>query len=140
LSGVTVDSPIMQEEIFGPILPLVSYKHIDDALKTIQSKEKPLALYIFSEDEERVEEILRNTTAGGTCVNSLVVHLANHNLPFGGVGQSGQGNYHGFYGFRALSHERAVLTQGVVDVLKYFYPPYSERVKKLIYFATKHIS
>ncbi len=140
LSGVTENSPIMQEEIFGPILPMVTFKKIEDALRIIQGKEKPLALYIFSEDEDRVEEILNNTTAGGSCVNSLIVHLANHNLPFGGIGNSGQGNYHGFYGFRALSHERAVLTQGAVDVLKFFYPPYSERVKKLIYLATKHIS
>ncbi len=137
LSGVLEDSPIMREEIFGPILPILTFSSLDDAIRIIQSKEKPLALYIFSSDKATVEHILSNTTAGGTCVNSVVIHLANPDLPFGGVGNSGMGNYHGLYGFRSLSHERAVLRQGRFDSLKNFYPPYIESVNKMIRFAMK---
>ncbi|MBI1747066.1 MAG: aldehyde dehydrogenase family protein [Acidobacteria bacterium] len=140
LVNVSEDSPIMKEEIFGPILPVITFSRLEEALEIIQRKEKPLALYIFSEDRRAVELIMKNTTAGGTCVNSTVIHLANHNLPFGGIGQSGMGNYHGFFGFRNLSHERAVLCQGPFDVLKQFYPPYTERVKKLIQMATRFLS
>ncbi len=139
LTNVTAQSPIMREEIFGPILPILTYRSLDEALALIQSKDKPLALYIFSNDKHRVEEILKNTTAGGSCVNSLAVHLANPNLPFGGVGTSGMGNYHGFFGFKTFSHERAVLRQGAIDMVKMFYPPYTPRIKKMIQFLTKHL-
>ncbi|MBI2566099.1 MAG: aldehyde dehydrogenase family protein [Candidatus Schekmanbacteria bacterium] len=139
LSGVTPTSPIMREEIFGPILPILSFSSLEEAIEVVRAREKPLALYIFSQDENNVENILRNTTAGGTCVNSLIVHLANTNLPFGGVGNSGMGNYHGFFGFRSLSHERAVLRQGFPDSLKFFYPPYTPRVKKMIELAMRYI-
>lgn len=140
LSHVTDDSPIMKEEIFGPILPILTYRTLDDALRIIHKREKPLALYIFADDQEKVEEILKNTTAGGTCINTLIVHLANSDLPFGGIGHSGMGNYHGHYGFRAFSHERAVLRQGKIDTLKMFYPPYTPKVKKMIEWATKYLS
>jgi aldehyde dehydrogenase (NAD+) len=140
LSGVTDDSPIMKEEIFGPILPIVTYKNLGEALAIIRKREKPLALYIFSENQASIDKILKNTTAGGTCINSLMIHLANTNLPFGGVGQSGMGNYHGFYGFRTFSHERAVLRQGKLDMIKMFYPPYTKRVRNTITWITKHLS
>ena len=137
LTDVREDSPIMQEEIFGPILPMVSFKTLDEAIRVIRSKEKPLALYIFAKDGDVVEELLKSTTAGGTCVNSVTIHLANPDLPFGGVGHSGMGNYHGFFGFRSLSHERAVLRQGMFDSLRNFYPPYTDKVKKLMNFTMK---
>ncbi|MEK7288314.1 MAG: aldehyde dehydrogenase family protein, partial [Elusimicrobiota bacterium] len=117
LTGVSEQSPIMREEIFGPVLPILSYRTLNDVFRIIRSKDKPLALYIFSHNDQTIEKILANTTAGGTCVNSLIVHLANTNLPFGGVGASGMGNYHGYYGFKTFSHERAVLRQGWPDSL-----------------------
>jgi aldehyde dehydrogenase (NAD+) len=140
LTNVTPDSPIMKEEIFGPILPVLKYRSLDEAIELIRSKDKPLALYIFSKDKARINEILKRTTAGGSCVNSLAIHLANPNLPFGGVGTSGMGNYHGFFGFKTFSHERAVLRQGAIDTLRFFYPPYTPRLKKIIRFLTKHLS
>ncbi len=139
LTGVKEDNPIMKDEIFGPILPILTYKSLDDAIALIRRKDKPLALYIFSEHDQHIDHILKSTTAGGTCVNNLAIHLANPNLPFGGVGTSGMGNYHGFFGFKTFSHERAVLTQGRLDLLKMFYPPYTPRLKKMIQFITKHL-
>lgn len=139
LSHVTEHSPIMREEIFGPILPIITYQNLRDVFRIIHARPKPLSLYIFSGNRRAIEEILSNTTAGGTCINSLIIHLANADLPFGGVGQSGMGNYHGAYGFRTFSHERAVLRQGKIDMLKYFYPPYTRRVKKMIELGTKYL-
>lgn len=139
LTDVTASSPIMQEEIFGPILPIITFKDLEEPIRYIQAGEKPLALYIFSNSKEAAQRILQNTSSGGTCVNSTIIHLANPNLPFGGVGQSGMGNYHGFYGFRTLSHERAVLTQKSPDTLKLFYPPYTEKVKKIILKAIRYL-
>ncbi|MGK5084198.1 aldehyde dehydrogenase family protein [Bdellovibrionota bacterium FG-1] len=140
LSNVNEKSAIMKEEIFGPILPMITFKTLDEAIRIIQGKEKPLALYIFSSSTDSIEHVLQNTTAGGTCVNSLILHLANPDLPFGGVGNSGMGSYHGFFGFRALSHERAVLRQGCIDTLQLFYPPYTSRVRSLIQLAIRWLS
>jgi len=128
LVDVAPDAPIMAEEIFGPILPILTFTALDEALALIHAREKPLALYVFSRDEANIERVLSRTTAGGTAVNTVVLHLTNPNLPFGGVGQSGMGSYHGLFGFRSLSHERAVLRQGRVDTLKTFYPPYTDRM------------
>ena len=140
LSNVTENSPIMKEEIFGPILPLLTYERLDEAIRVIQSRPKPLALYIFSREEKNVEQILRQTGAGGSCVNSLIIHLANPDLPFGGAGESGMGNYHGFFGFRTFSHERAVLHQGRIDSLRFFYPPYTRWVRTLIRLALRFLA
>lgn len=140
LSGVSPTSPIMQDEIFGPVLPILTFQSLDQLVHMIRSRESPLALYIFSNSKSNIDYLLNNTTAGGTCVNSLVIHLANPELPFGGVGHSGMGNYHGFFGFRTLSHERSVLKQGKIDTLKWFYPPYTKRLKRLIEIAAKRLS
>ncbi len=140
LTGVKDDSPIMKEEIFGPILPVLTWEKLEEAYSMIRKRPKPLALYIFSKDNERVEKILQETTAGGSCVNNLVIHLANSNLPFGGVGLSGMGNYHGFFGFKTFSHERAVLSQGPIDSLKTFYPPYTGFLRKLIGWMIRHVA
>jgi aldehyde dehydrogenase (NAD+) len=124
LTGVGVDSPIMEEEIFGPILPVIAYADLDDALARIRPLGKPLALYVFSRDRRTVEHVLASTTAGGTAVNAAMTQYGNPHLPFGGVGASGQGSYHGFAGFRALSHERAVLWQGRPSLSRFLFPPY----------------
>ncbi|HET9620944.1 MAG TPA: aldehyde dehydrogenase family protein [Kofleriaceae bacterium] len=132
LSNVTADHAVMSEEIFGPILPVLTYKSFDEVAPFVTARDKPLALYVFGKDQARISSVLSETTAGGSCVNNTLIHFVNHNLPFGGVGPSGQGSYHGFYGFKAFSHERAVLRQGRADMLKQVYPPYNAKVAKMI--------
>ena len=137
LTDVGPDAPVMAEEIFGPILPILTYKQLDDVPPLITARDKPLALYVFAEDQRAIDAILDGTTAGGTCINNAMLHFANPNLPFGGVGASGTGSYHGVHGFRAFSHERAVLRQGRVDVLKTVYPPYGPKVTRMVKWMVK---
>jgi aldehyde dehydrogenase (NAD+) len=132
LTGVTPDAAVMGEEIFGPILPVLTYDKLEDVPGFITARDKPLALYVFAEDQGAIDTVIERTTAGGSCINNAVIHFANTNLPFGGVGPSGTGNYHGYYGFKAFSHERAVLKQGRMDMLKSVYPPYGPKVTKMI--------
>ncbi|HEX7243728.1 MAG TPA: aldehyde dehydrogenase family protein [Longimicrobiaceae bacterium] len=131
LSGATWEMPVMGEEIFGPILPVLTFGSLDEALERINARPKPLALYVFARSRPVVERVLSGTSAGGTVVNHVVLHLANPDLPFGGVGESGQGSYHGRFGFRTFSHERAVLVQGRFSAAKWLYPPYTERVRRM---------
>jgi aldehyde dehydrogenase (NAD+) len=132
LTGVTPDAPIMAEEIFGPILPILTYKQLADVPAFVTARDKPLALYVFSSDRHAIDGVIAGTTAGGTCVNSTLIHFANPNLPFGGVGPSGVGSYHGVWGFKAFSHERAVLEQGRIDALKTVYPPYGAKAERML--------
>ncbi|HSE47741.1 MAG TPA: aldehyde dehydrogenase family protein [Terriglobales bacterium] len=132
VSGVAPDSPLMRDEIFGPILPVVTYQTLDEALLLIRSRPAPLALYVFSRDREPLERVLRETSAGATVWNTTLLHFGNHNLPFGGVGASGMGNYHGWFGFRAFSHERAVLRQTRLSMLRRLFPPYTDTTRKLL--------
>lgn len=132
LTHVKPDAPVMAEEIFGPILPVLTYKKLDEVPPFITARDKPLALYMFGTDQRAIDSVIDNTTAGGTCINNAMIHFANPNLPFGGVGPSGVGSYHGYHGFRAFSHERAVLQQGRADLLKSLYPPYGPKVSKMI--------
>lgn len=125
--------PIMKEEIFGPILPVITYQKIEEVLSFIQSNPKPLALYIFSKKKEFIEYILKKTTSGGVAINQVVLHLANPHLPFGGIGHSGQGSYHGHFGFKAFSHERSVLVQGPFTLTGLYFPPYSTAFSKLAF-------
>ncbi|MGZ3789371.1 MAG: aldehyde dehydrogenase family protein [Bacteriovorax sp.] len=129
----TLKSPIMEDEIFGPILPVIPYRNIDEVLAHIQSNPKPLALYIFSKQKKFIRNVLRSTTSGGAVVNHVVLHLANPRLPFGGVGHSGQGSYHGHFGFKAFSHERSVLRQGKFSLISLYFPPYSGALSKLAF-------
>jgi aldehyde dehydrogenase (NAD+) len=108
LTDVTPGMKIMQEEIFAPLLPVMTYENIEDAISFISSRDKPLALYIYSDEQDTVERVLRRTSSGGVTVNGVFSHYLESRLPFGGVNQSGMGNYHGYFGFRAFSHERAV--------------------------------
>lgn len=130
LSGVTWEMPVMEEEIFGPVLPVLAYRSLDEALERVAGRPKPLALYLFARDRAVAEHVLRRTSAGGTVVNDVVIHLANPDLPFGGVGESGQGSYHGRFGFRTFSHERAVLVRGRFSPAHLLHPPYTERVRR----------
>ena len=131
LSGVRPDAPVMREEIFGPILPVLAVESTDEALAFVNARPKPLALYLFSRDGRTTDRVLRGTTAGGTIVNHVICHLANPDLPFGGVGESGQGSYHGLAGFRAFSHERAVLHAGRWSLAPLYYPPYGPRMRRI---------
>lgn len=126
-------SPVMQEEIFGPVLPLLTFRETDEAVAFVNDREKPLALYYFG-PEERGREVLRRTTSGGACLNDTVVHVANNSLPFGGVGNSGMGSYHGRRSFDAFSHRRAVVTTPVQPDPPFRYMPYRmfRWVKKIL--------
>lgn len=124
LTHISPAMPVMQEELFGPILPVLTFEDVQEVIHYIQSHDKPLALYCFSDDKAFQEKLLKQTSSGGLVFNQVLAHLANHHLPFGGVGGSGQGNYHGEFGFRALSHERAVMRQSRFGLLSLYFPPY----------------
>ena len=108
LTGVTPQMKILQEEIFAPIIPVMTYETIDQAIDYIDQRDKPLALYVFSPDEANVDKVLKRTSSGGVTVNGVFSHYLENRLPFGGVNGSGMGSYHGYFGFKAFSHERAV--------------------------------
>ncbi len=136
LKNVSPDAPVMQSEIFGPILPVLPVKDMDEALQFVRNREKPLAFYVFSEDNAVVEKALSQSTSGGACVNETMNHLAIPGLPFGGVGNSGMGKYHGEWGFREFSNARAVLDHATNFDPDLRYPPYAgeklARMKKLM--------
>ena len=117
-------SEAMQDEIFGPVLPMVRYNDIDQVLAAVNAKEKPLALYFFSSDAAAAEKVLSTTTSGGAVVNDCMMHLANPSLPFGGVGHSGMGCYHGKFSFDSFSHKKAVLKKSTFGDVPARYPPY----------------
>jgi len=108
LTDVTPDMAILQEEIFGPVLPVMTYDDLDEAIEYIERRDKPLALYVYSPDQDNIDRILKRTSSGGVTVNGVFSHYLENNLPFGGVNGSGMGSYHGHFGFKAFSHERAV--------------------------------
>ena len=124
IDHVDVDSPIMQEEIFGPIFPIVTFRTTDEAIHFVQEREKPLALYYFSESKQSIRKVLKHTSSGGTCINDTIMHIANEKLPFGGVGASGMKAYHGKESFRVFSHYRAVVTTTTRLDLPFRYMPY----------------
>jgi aldehyde dehydrogenase (NAD+) len=122
LDNISGDARIMQEEIFGPLLPIVPFEHLDDVIARINAAPKPLALYMWSRNKANIRSVLKKTSAGGTCINNSVIQYIHGHLPFGGINNSGIGNAHGVYGFRAFSHERAVL-QTLISSNWLFYPP-----------------
>jgi len=111
LTDVTPDMQIMQEEIFAPIVPVMTYKNLDEVIQFISGRAKPLALYIYSNNRDTIDKVLTRTSSGGVTINGFFSHYLENQLPFGGVNQSGMGSYHGFFGFKAFSHERAVYIQ-----------------------------
>jgi len=118
------DSEIMKDEIFGPILPIVEVKNVNEAINYINSRPKPLGLYVFTNNSKLAKQVLDSTSSGGACVNDVIMHCGNPNLPFGGVGTSGMGNYHGRYGFETFSHKKAVYVKSGNDP-SLRYPPYT---------------
>ncbi|MFN3529548.1 MAG: aldehyde dehydrogenase family protein [Bacteroidia bacterium] len=140
ISGVNDQMRIMHEEIFGPILPVVGVKHSQEAVHYINDHPKPLALYIFSRNDYKNRQILAQTSSGGSCINDLVVHITNPDLPFGGINQSGIGHYHGEAGFRTFSHSRSVFSQfNWFNINRFIYPPYTPTKSKLIAWLLKII-
>ena len=134
IDHVDVNSPIMQEEIFGPIFPIVTFSTTEEAIRFVTDREKPLALYYFGESKKNIRNVLKHTSSGGACINDTIMHIANENLPFGGVGQSGMSAYHGKESFKVFSHHRAVVTTPTWLDLPFRYMPYKffKFVKKLL--------
>ncbi|WP_400193206.1 aldehyde dehydrogenase family protein [Hymenobacter sp. B81] len=140
LSQVAPDSRLMQEEIFGPLLPVLSFGSLMQAADFVNQRPRPLALYVFSRSTAQQQYLLEHIPAGGACVNETILHLGHPELPFGGVGNSGLGKTHGRYGFLQFSNEKAVLRQRVGrTALKAFYPPYTPQVRKLIDWLLRYL-
>ncbi|MCU0686521.1 MAG: coniferyl aldehyde dehydrogenase [Polyangiaceae bacterium] len=134
LQGVRDDMAVMQEEIFGPLLPVVSYRRLEDAIDYVNDRPRPLALYCFSDDRAAVRRVLDNTTSGGATINETMLHVAQADLPFGGVGPSGMGHYHGRDGFLTFSKSKGVFYQGPVDTGALLRAPYGMVIERLLGF------
>ncbi|KAI7278337.1 aldehyde dehydrogenase [Hortaea werneckii] len=119
----------MADEIFGPILPVMGYRHLDDAVQMINSRPKPLALYLFTEDRHAEAEVLNRVSFGGGCINDTITHVANHHLPFGGVGNAGMGAYHGKYSFDLFSHAKSVMSKSTKVNIPIVFPPYGNKLR-----------
>mgnify|MGYP000100126430 FL=1 len=134
LKNVTDDMKAMQEEIFGPVLPVKTYGHIDEAIEYVNEHDRPLGLYYFGQNADEREKVLTKTISGGVTVNDVIFHVSMEDLPFGGVGPSGMGSYHGVEGFREFSHARSIYTQPKIDVAKLggFKPPYGPATEKAV--------
>ena len=140
LSGVNSSTKISREEIFGPILVVVSYEKIDQIIEDLINKPKPLALFIFSQQKKRINYILKNLSSGTVALNSTSIQFLHHELPFGGVNNSGIGKTHGYFGFLDFSNQRAVLKQkNGLTAFKFFRPPYTDFTKRLVKVVMKYI-
>jgi len=131
IDGITGSEPIMEEEIFGPLLPVIVYDDLSEALEFVNSRPKPLALYFFSRDKARQERVLAGTSSGGGCINDTVVHFTVSGLPFGGVGDSGMGKYHGKASFDTFTHDRSVIRNNFLVDVFLRYPPYKDHLRWL---------
>lgn len=131
LSGKNLDLKLMQEEIFGPVLPVIPFSTLEGAIEIINQRAKPLAVYIFSNSRQNIQKISKMTSSGGVCINEVTIQFIHPNLPFGGVRESGFGNAHGYFGFKTFSHERAFLKGSRWNPLKLLYPPYTSFKEKL---------
>jgi coniferyl-aldehyde dehydrogenase len=129
---VTDDMTILREEIFGPLLPVKTYRELDEVIDYVNAKDRPLGFYVFTNDRARVEKLLYATISGGVTINNCMLHVAQHDLPFGGIGASGMGQYHGFEGFVEFSKMRPVFTSPRLSLLSLFYPPYKPRHRRLV--------
>jgi len=131
MDNVTYDDAIMGEEIFGPIMPILTFAKVDNLLEIFKSQEKPLAFYLFIKNQKEARRIMDLVSYGGGCINDTIMHLTNDKLPFGGIGRSGMGSYHGQKSFEAFSHEKSVLKKQKME-LQLKYPPYNEKKKSFI--------
>ena len=132
--GVTDEMRIAHEEIFGPILPIFPYRDIDDAIDYVNARPRPLALYYFGGNDADRRKVLDRTTSGNVTVNGTIMHVGQDDLPFGGVGESGMGKYHGIEGFRTLSHPKGVYVQGRWNSITLLHAPFGRRADALLNF------
>jgi aldehyde dehydrogenase (NAD+) len=132
LQNISFEDEIMEDEIFGPILPVISFTHIDETINYVKSRPKPLSCYIYSKNNATVNRLLNELSFGGGAVNDSIMHLVNERMPFGGVGESGIGNYHGKYGFDTFTHYKSILDKGTWFEPNIKYPPYTNKKLKLI--------
>ena len=137
MKGVTLSDPIMHDEIFGPILPILSVQDLSEAKAIVQAFEKPLALYLFSADRSEQDDVISSLSFGGGCINDTLIHTANPHLPFGGVGQSGSGAYHGHHSFNTFSHQKSIVLQKNAVDLPIRYNPWNSTKERLIRFLVK---
>ena len=131
MTGISWDDAVMQEEIFGPILPILPFDDLDNVISTLQNKSKPLALYFFSTNNSNQKKVIRNLRFGGGCINDTVAHLGNSALPFGGIGNSGFGQYHGKTSFDTFTHSKSIMKKSNWLDLSLRYPPYEGKLKWL---------
>jgi coniferyl-aldehyde dehydrogenase len=131
LWNVSDQMTVMREEIFGPVLPVVTYRSLDEAIAYVNARPRPLALYYFDYNSKRIESVLARTTSGGVTVNDTILHIAQNDLPFGGVGPSGMGSYHGFDGFLTFSKKKGVFVQSRFTTLGLLRPPYGELARRV---------
>ena len=132
LTNVSFEDKVMEEEIFGPVLPVIAFDNLDDTVEKVKSLPKPLALYVFSKSKADVQKIHNEISFGGGCINDTVMHFVNPNLPLGGVGSSGTGSYHGYAGFKTFSHFKSILKKPFWYEPKLKYVPYTDKKFKLI--------
>jgi coniferyl-aldehyde dehydrogenase len=135
---VTDDMVIMQEEIFGPLLPVKTYRTLDEVIAYVNAKDRPLGFYVFTDDKAVEERLLYSTISGGVTVNNFMLHVAQHDMPFGGIGPSGMGHYHGYEGFLEFSKLRPVFTNPRFSLLHLFYPPYTAKHRRLLDLLIKY--
>lgn len=133
ITDVSDEMTLMQDEIFGPLLPIIGYETLADAIEYINDRPRPLALYIMSFDTTVQQSVLNNTHSGGVCINETVFHVAADDAPFGGIGPSGMGHYHGKEGFLTLSHAKTVLSRGKLNTGKFVHPPYGTGIQAMLY-------
>jgi len=129
IDGITPDAPIMQEEIFGPLLPILQYTRMEEVIAQINEREKPLALYLFSASRGLAERVLSAISSGGGCINDTIMQVSNPRMPFGGVGNSGMGRYHGRFSFETFSHHRSILRKTTLFNPTLAYPPYKNKLR-----------
>lgn len=132
INNVNFSNKIMEEEIFGPILPVIEYEDIFEIIKKLQKMDKPLSMYIFSEDQDHIDRLTYDLSSGGVCINDTIMHLTNPNLEFGGVGESGMGGYHGKFGFMNFSNRKSIMLRSNNIDINIKYPPYSKGQEKII--------
>jgi acyl-CoA reductase-like NAD-dependent aldehyde dehydrogenase len=131
MDNVALDAPLMQEEIFGPILPIIEYTNLEEAIAFVNERPKPLALYIFSKDEIKQQKVINSTSSGGVCINDTIMQVGVPELPFGGVGNSGIGNYHGKASFDTFSHHKSILQRYFWFDLNWRYAPYKNKIEQV---------
>jgi len=138
LLGVSEDMLVMQNEIFGPLLPVKTYRTLDEVIAYVNAKDRPLGFYVFTNDKATEDKLVYSTISGGVTINNCMLHVAQHDLPFGGIGASGMGQYHGYEGFLEFSKLRPVFTNPRLPILDLFYPPYTGRHRKILDLLIKH--